>query len=136
MPKHKNDNILIRFFTSPLFFICAFVVSFLFLFVFVRNYIEDYNIRREIASLEKEVSELKTKKLESLEVLEYVMSDDFVEEKARTELNLKKPGEQVLVVKNIEKVEETFVGSLEEEEDLNNIWKWWYYFVYHRLPDF
>ena len=36
--------------------------------------------------------------MELLEVLKYVKSDSFAEEKARTELNMVKPGEQVLVV--------------------------------------
>lgn len=135
MPQRGSKNFFSRFFRSPLFSISALVVSFFFLFAFVRNYIEDYNIRREIVSLKEDVQALETKKIQSLEILDYVMSDAFVEEKARVEFNLKKPGEQVVVFKHSPEVSVPVVGEPVEDYPLNRPLKWWYYFTTHRLPE-
>jgi len=135
MSRRPNTNFLRRFFTSPLFLVCTLVVSFLFLFAFARNYVEDYNIRNEITSLKQEVKALETKKIESLSILEYVMSDNFVEEKARKELNLKKPGENLVVIKNSLENENLEVDEAVEEKGLSKPVKWWYYFTHKSLPD-
>ena len=65
-----------------------------------------------------------------MEILNYVMSPDFVEEKARTELNMKKDGENVIVFKN-----ENSYSKRENRIHINtgqkisNPLKWWYYFT-------
>ncbi len=134
MSRQPDTNFLRRFFTSPLFLVCTLVISFLFLFAFARNYVEDYNIRREILSLKQEVLALETKKIESLEILEYVMSDSFVEEKARKELNLKKPGENLVVIKNSLENKDIDANIAVEEKGLSKPVKWWYYFKHKSVP--
>lgn len=103
---------------------------------YIRAYYQDYKIRQEISALQDEVKLLEHKKLESMEILKYVTSDAFVEEKARTELNLKKPGENVMVVTNPE-VEKSLPIAGEGEGGvsplLSNPIKWWYYFTKHEL---
>ncbi|MBI5222780.1 MAG: septum formation initiator family protein [Candidatus Magasanikbacteria bacterium] len=114
--------------------VCVFLVA----FGYARAYYQDYKIRQEIKALQDEVGLLEHKKLESMEILKYVTSDAFVEEKARTELNLKKPGESVLVVTNpevetsppMERDGEGEVSSL-----LSNPVKWWYYFTRHSVTE-
>ena len=59
---------------------------------------QDYQVAQEIRALQEQVNQLQKKKIESTALLSYVMSADFVEERGRTELNLKKPGERVLVI--------------------------------------
>lgn len=129
----KNEkSFLKRFFGSRWFLVTAFVVAVLVAFGYARAYYQDYKIRQEIDSLQEQVKKLEHKKLESMDILKYVTSDAFVEEKARAELNLKKPGENVLIIKNqIEQVdtEETTKKSPVEKSLLNNTIKWWYYFL-------
>ena len=101
---------------------------------YARAYYEDYTVRREIERLQNEVGKLEKKKFASLELLQYAQSENFFEDKARTELNLKKPGEQVLAIPGIEtiklnKTAENPIIKHVDETPLSNLQKWWYYFV-------
>ena len=75
-------------FLSPWFLVGAVLVIFGLLFSFGRSFYQDYQMRAEISRLQNEARNLSAKKLESLEILKYVQSRQFAEEKARTELNL------------------------------------------------
>jgi len=103
---------------------------------FVRAYYQEYKVKQEIAALREDVKHLEQKKLESLKILKYVTSDAFVEEKARTELNLKKPGEQVVVVTGQEEQSATVHTSEQDDQKayLSNPARWWYYITHHSLP--
>jgi hypothetical protein len=99
----------------------------------IRTYYQDYKVKQEIARLQDEVNNLQKKKFQSMELLQYVTSNAFVEEKARTELNLKKPGEHVLIIPNMQKNAETKEVSSqisESGQNLTNPIKWWYYFIH------
>jgi len=137
MPKKPYNSGLKAFFTSKLFLLIAIPIAFFAIFGYIRAYYRDYQVNQEIASLEKQISDLKEKKLESLEILDYVMSKNFVEEKARTELNLKKPGERVAIVDRRETESQTEKQKIDIEESRNitNPKKWWYYFIHKSLND-
>jgi len=134
----KEQTILKRFFGSRLFLLLALVLAILIAFGYARAYYQDFKIKQEIRALQEEVKNLEHKKLESMEILKYVISPAFVEEKARTELNMKKPGENVMVIKN--QVESNDVDVLQdvnsggvEKHLLNNPIKWWYYFIHKSI---
>ncbi len=105
----------------------------LFSFNFARAYYQNFQVRQEIKELEFQVKHLETKKLESLEILKFVSSDDYVEEKARTELNMQKPGEKVLILNTSQ-----YEASVQEKNQvlklLTNPKKWFYYFITHEMP--
>ncbi len=133
-PQHSS---LRRFFTSRLFFVVIFCAIGLITFGSIRTYYQDYKVKQEIVSLQNEVDHLQKKKFQSMELLEYVTSDAFVEEKARTELNLKRPGEHVLIIPNMQKTENTKLGMSEASasgQNISNPIKWWYYFIHRPLP--
>jgi cell division protein FtsB len=133
MKKVREQSPVQRFFASRLFIILGLVCVLLITTSYIRGYYQDYKIQEEIRTLQGEISQLEKKKIESLEILQYVMSPDFVEEKARTEFGMKKPGERVIVLAD-ESGERTPVERREEGgQDLNNIRKWWYYFT-HTTP--
>jgi cell division protein FtsL len=119
-----------RFFGSRLFLIIGIPLALLIVFSYVRSYYSGYKVNQEIAALERDIKTLEHKKLESMEILDYVMSSVFVEEKARTELNMKKEGENILVFKN-----ENAYSARESYKDnstgqkISNPLKWWYYFI-------
>jgi cell division protein FtsL len=134
MPK-KEKKTLGRFFGSRWFLLTALVAAVLVAFGYARAYYQNYKVNQEIKSLQEQVRGLEHKKLESMEILKYVTSDAYVEEKARSELNLKKPGENVLIFKNL--AESTpFVSSTAVDRGvLSNSIKWWYYFTHQPIPN-
>ncbi len=137
MTRNTSTSSLRRFFTSRLFLFIIFAVIALIIFGSIRTYYQDYKVKQEIASLQKEVEQLQKKKFQSMELLEYVTSNAFVEEKARTELNLKKPGEHVLILPNVQKdveVKKNNSQNPESGQNLSNPIKWWYYFIHKPLP--
>jgi len=110
----------------------------LMLFNYGRIYYEQYQITKQINSLQQQANSLQTKKLHLLSLLKYVSSSSFVEDQARIELNMKKKGEHVAVVANTSSfgAEQTNQATIihtvttTQTSTLPNIVKWWYY-IYH-----
>lgn len=138
MSHNQKQSSMKRFFSSRLFLIVTLIIVVFVALSYARAYYRDYQVRRQIAALQEEVRQLERKKLESMEVLQYVTSEAFVEEKARVELNLKKPGEQVVFVYEQEELDDMQKEALSNEtsgQTISNPLKWWYYFTAHQLPD-
>ncbi|PIR73980.1 MAG: hypothetical protein COU35_04985 [Candidatus Magasanikbacteria bacterium CG10_big_fil_rev_8_21_14_0_10_47_10] len=137
MSRQKQHGVFRRFFGSRLFLIIALIVLTLIALSFARAYYQDYKIRQQIAELREEVHQLEKRKLESMEILDYVTSDTFVEEKARTELNMKKSGENVVVISDPGLQEFSGRDIMQEPPDSQasadtpNPLKWWYYFTHN-----
>ncbi len=118
-----------NFFSSQIFVVIVAIVAVMVVFEYARAYYQDYQVRQEIAYLEDQAQKLESKKVELLEVLKYVKSDNFVEEKARTELNLVKPGEQVMVVPQAKKVSDRQENeAVVRLKNIPNYQKWLNYF--------
>ncbi|MFH1947390.1 MAG: septum formation initiator family protein [Candidatus Magasanikbacteria bacterium] len=126
--KKEKQSVFRRFFGSRLFLLMALILVIFVAFGYARAYYQDYKIKQEIRALQDEVKGLEHKKLESMEILKYVTSPAFVEEKARNELNLKKPGENVMVIKVSEKEAKKLEDQPVDNSALDNPMKWWYYF--------
>lgn len=132
MKRGTTQSSIRRFLGSRLFLLIAIPTAILVVFGYVRSYYSGYKINQEIASLEAEIKSLEHKKLESMEILNYVMSPDFVEEKARTELNMKKEGESVLIVKNKNSYNMYEIKKSEDtRQKISNPLKWLYYFKHN-----
>lgn len=132
--RRQSEHSLRQFFASRSFLIVSLIVAVLVAISFARAYYEDYKVRQEIKNLQEEVKQLEKKKFDSIELLKYVSSNNFVEEKARTELNLKKSGENVVFIKD--SVPEEEVIAEEESQGrsyLSNAKKWWYYFTHKKI---
>ncbi|MDP2693222.1 MAG: septum formation initiator family protein [bacterium] len=135
MAAKDKKNPISRFICSPLFLIIGIPLAALLAFTYVRSYYNNYKVDQEIASLQQEIASLEYKKLESMDILNYVMSKDFVEEKARTELNMKREGENVVVFKSDNKDEDDMRSNLGDSgQNISNPLKWWYYFTNKALP--
>ncbi|MCX6795769.1 MAG: septum formation initiator family protein [Candidatus Falkowbacteria bacterium] len=91
----------------------------------VRNWRQKRAVESEISDFKKEISskEVDNKKLR--DTISYFQSDSSLEETARLNLGLKKPGENVAVIK-----EElgTSSGLLPETKAESNYLKWFKYF--------
>jgi cell division protein FtsL len=130
MTSTRSNTNARNFFASRLFLVVLLVITSIMALLYARAYYQDYMVRQEIKELQGDIEKLNTKKLESLKILEYVTSDQFVEETARTDLNMKKSGESVLVVpQNSQSAANTEAVYNFEADDLSPAMKWWYYFT-------
>ncbi len=121
-----------KFFYSYWFLLAMLVVFFVFSGAFIRSYYQDYQVKKEIERLQKEAAAMESKKLKSLELLNYFQSEEFVEKKAREEMNLVKPGEQAAIVRDLGGVQKSGQPSDNMiKSDLPNYKKWWNYFFNH-----
>lgn len=129
MRSHSHSSLAKRFFESRLFLVSVVVILAIVALSYARAYYQNYKVQQEIRDLEEQVSQLEKKRLESLEILDYVQSELFVEDVARTELNLKKPGEHVLVIHNPDAERKPGRRLTDAGQQLSNPVKWWYYFT-------
>ena len=122
----------IRFFHSRWFIILVCILIAFSTFVFIRSYMQDRGVRDEIDRLKSEAASLEVKKFETMELLKYVKSPEFAEEKARTELNMIKPGEKTVIVKTGISASESS-GQVDnkviESNGISNPFKWWRLFT-------
>ncbi|MCK4539691.1 septum formation initiator family protein [Candidatus Parcubacteria bacterium] len=105
-----------------------------------RNASKRYNINKEVVKLEEEINRLKDKNGELGNMIDYLKSDQFIDEQARLNLNYKKEGEELVVIKNKEAeavkadVEEKNIYNIQgfnkrvKEKEITNPKKWGYYF--------
>ena len=131
-PKSPFERVIL----SRWFLFCLLGIAIIIAVGYARAYYEDYQVRQEVQGLQQEFNKLEKKKFASLELLNYVKSDAFVEEKARTEFNLKKPGENILAIPADTSGKANLPPIMNDKQDnsqpLNNAWKWWYYFMPRR----
>lgn len=127
MTHDEKRHVIVRIFTSRFFLLGAFVIAAILAVSFGRAFYRDYEIRQQIRALQAKVDDLERKKLESLNLLEYVKSEAYVEDVARQQLGLKKPGERVIIV---DAATSTGLRAAVESEAAVPSWKkWWWYFV-------
>jgi cell division protein FtsL len=97
-----------------------------------------YAINKEINQLQTEINQLDNKNNGLKKMISYLNSNEFIDEEARTSLNLKKENEQVaVVINNKENNNETNKGIYKIAGDElntskkiidNNAIRWWRYF--------
>ena len=139
--KSRAQNLLIAAMKNKLFFgrqifkTRWFVITLLSLFLFLlfqygNTIYQNYKVQQQIESLESEVASLEKKKIESLEILRYVTTPVFVEDTARVELNMQKPGERVVIIDDKFIATTTSTLAQNSPPPLHNPMKWWYYFTH------
>lgn len=121
MKTKRSDNL--RFLYSGQVLIGALVVAVLLAVGFGRAYIKDYSSIQEIRELEAEAKRLEAEQISLLELLQYVQSDAYVEEEARTNLQYKEPNEEVIIFTN---APQERAGQVADTR--SNLIKWWEYF--------
>lgn len=134
MKKQHDHGVVRRFFQSRLFVIVGLVMSVLIVMANARTYLQDREVKNEIKDLERQIHELDEKKFESIQILSYVTSPQFVEEKARTELLMQKPGEHVVVVSGQNDESLLHKTSVDNSTGQNesNVIRWWRYYTQSR----
>lgn len=95
----------------------------------VRNYAQERAVDLEINEARAEIERYESKNKELSDVIDYLESDQAVEEKARLNLGLKKQGEKVVVIADqIQASEDVATDKNSSDEKLSNPHKWLNYF--------
>ncbi|MFP4514981.1 MAG: FtsB family cell division protein [Parcubacteria group bacterium] len=126
---YKKDNFISRLFKSQLFFtLLGLMLLVMILIPVYRNYQETNAIDKEIAEIQKEIKEYESSNQELRQMLDYLESEESLEAQARLNLGLKKPGEEVVVIKTEAENQEIINNINNKKEDLPNSKLWFSYF--------
>lgn len=91
----------------------------------VRVHFQNQQVEVEIGRLQSETKRLEARRLETLDALKFTDSPSFVEEKARTQFNLVKPGESVAILPASESdVPASGTDELSAQGSLSNLSRW------------
>ena len=115
-------------FIKSKFFAVLGLAALLMLSVFLgRQLLENYQVRKEIAGLENEISKYESKNQEILGLINYLKTPEYRERQARSLLNLQKPGEFAVALP-ARNSEDQSTGQAGKPEPVSNLRKWWEYF--------
>lgn len=138
MYKNNNKNNNKLKIIAQLSFALIAIVAIVFLSIPLSNKLKrQHSVNNEIKTLKEEIEKDKQKNGELKEFIEYLSSDQFIEEKARTNLNYKNEGETVVFIKDDsseqQNPEDDFVYSAniknkKQEDKFNNPRSWFNYF--------
>ncbi len=94
---------------------------------FAGEFSRNREIQGEIDRLQSQADQLQTKNGELAALDQRFSSKDVLERAARLQLNLQKPGEQVVVVRGLAKTDAVSAAGLPATQEANPR-KWWHYF--------
>jgi len=105
-------------------------------------YYKKYKINKEIEDLKAQIASAEKSNQQISEMIDYLGSKDFLEKEAREKLNMKKPGEEVVIIEpspeqatssselapgnNEIKKSDSLANEAPESE--SNLAKWWKFF--------
>lgn len=129
-----NKNLGRRFLSSKILLFASLFVLIFFSFNLASEIINRHDLQKEINKFQAEFNDLSKSNQDISGSIEYLKTLDFVEKEARTKLNLKKPGEQIIIVP-----EEKILGKSSASMPLTgnlanqavsqpNYLNWWNYF--------
>ncbi|MFA5317887.1 MAG: septum formation initiator family protein [Patescibacteria group bacterium] len=136
----QQDNIFKRTILNSKFFtLVVIVIIVLISQPLIKKINQRRDLNREISALEQEVDRIENKNDDLRGLIDYLDSDGFTEKEARLNLDLRKPGEKVAIIKGTEnnfseqeEVKTIFnVPGLDKEQPespKNNLKKWRDYF--------
>jgi cell division protein FtsB len=110
-----------------IFGIIALVFLLLILVPLAKNYSRQRLVADEIAGIQQEIADFEAKNKELRETIDYLQSDQSLEEQARLNMGLKMPGEKVAVIQS-----DAFGTVMPVElpkQSLPNWQKWWQHFM-------
>lgn len=124
----KPSNFLYRLVSSQRFLaIIGLVFIVAILLPLARTYSQKKLVEKEIEEIRSQIDLYESQSRELSELLSYLQSDQSLEEQARQNLNLKKPGETVVVIENKKTAFEA-VNDDRLSSPVSNLKKWWGYF--------
>ena len=97
-------------------------------FPLVRSWRQKQLVEKEISGFKKEISAKEENNKKLREMISYLESDSSLEETARLNLGMKKPGESVAVIKQEINTSSVAIQEEKEGERESNYHKWFQYF--------
>jgi len=133
MPGNKSLSKVIL--SSKILFLLALFILVFFSVNLVKEVVNKRDLQQDIDKLQAEINSLENRNEELSGLIDYFNSMDFVETEARIKLNLKKPGESIIIVPEEENINNYQDGSSlnrqlisQSVKDLSNPLKWRKYF--------
>lgn len=124
----RADNFLLRFILSQRFLA---LIGLVFLVAVIFPLLKTHNqrllVEREIADLQAQIYQFENQSQQLSELLAYLQSEQSLEDQARLSLNMKKPGEGVIIIDNKKEAGREQAGGVSFEQK-SNFEKWWQYF--------
>lgn len=122
-----------RVFFSQWFLLVNIIVLSLVTYTTARSFYYHYQVQKEIRQFQERARSMETKNMATTELLTYITSKDYIEKRARTELNLMKPGEQVVLVHTSSSTNGNRQTDqpMVKKQHLSNPERWWKYFFEH-----
>ncbi len=124
----QQHNFFYRLFSSQRFLaVVGMILLFLIALPLAKTYSQKRLIEQEIKGVENDIGQFEKDNQELRDMIEYLKSDQSLESQARLNLNLKKPGETVVVIedKTDIKNQEVIPNNTSEK---SNFKKWFDYF--------
>ena len=126
---------------AGVFILVNVVILFFLVIAFGREYVGNIQVEREIRALEEQRQQLEQDKLSTLNLIEELSSEEYLEEEARTKFGLAEPGETLIVIQDGDSIIQDVDELLREDEPviIPNQKKWFYLFfdrnAYEELQD-
>ncbi len=140
---HHNKYSMKRLLGSKVFLFAAVLILIFIIINLGRESYRKHQLTKEINNLKSEIERLDGRNQQLMNLMDYFKEESFLEKEARLKLNLKKPGEKVVILSDYFDSENNLDASinnshnLEAEENISqkavdrqtaNYWKWWEYF--------
>lgn len=139
--RRKKESLISKIFSHKIFIsLIGLAIIILISIPLAKNVSKRYVINQEIRKLQEEIQEMEKKNNELRKLAEYLESDQFIAEQARLNLNYKKEGEEMVVIKdkgsdakknetvNTDSPFEIKGGHEEVKKPASNPRQWWDYF--------
>lgn len=124
----RPDNIFQRLFNNQRFLaIIGLIFLVMIIIPLVRTYSQRRLVEKEINEVKQQIDDFESQNQELKDLVAYLQSDQSLEEQARRNLNLKKPGEQVIVIED-KALNTASTSASSSGEEGGNLGKWWRYF--------
>ena len=132
----RKGNFGNQIFSSKILLIISLITLIFFSTNLVKEIINRRDLKKDVRSLEEEINRLESRNNELSQLIGYFESLDFVEKEARTKLNLRKPGEKIIIVgdeeseaNTVQPIEQDISNYITNEiVSLSNPERWWNYF--------
>ena len=119
-----------RWFSSKLLLIGGLIFLFFVGLNFTRSWYKNREINQEITGLRQEIKKIEKDNLQLSELIKYLNSTAYLEEKARIDLGLKKEGENTIIIPDLtnDLIPPPELESADDAGLISNPQKWWRYF--------
>ena len=107
------------------FLVFNLLAVFFLIFAFGREYVGNLQIENQISRLQDDKSNLEKNKLSTLDLMQELSSEYYLEKEARTKQGLGRPGETLIVIEDSVAGADPGIGPMVE---ITNPQRWFYYF--------